>query len=351
MAHYTKERNIILIALDGNGAYKLDINTGVFYGKKGSPIKTIPNKTAIAKIFDAYRTEASNLEYTLRTAFDYCSCQATSLVAYAELLQLADKLDALGVQNIRLEKRQVENIDKYIKMLRPYLESTEGVYRYRDFISYAEFELAKKKLGNLGELLTSDMYHAILHDRNEVSIEELDWYVYYLVRGKYWKYHNGDLSRLRNYRDMCVMLEKKPEKVNNFMREYIETLELYELRKQEFDDKKLALNYAKHSKAWEFEYGDFTIVIPTTTQDIVTEGQRMHHCVGSYVNRVLENDTYICFVRKKDTPNDCYITCQVYTDGSIGQYFLAYDNYIREPADREFYTAFAKHLSKVWSEG
>jgi hypothetical protein len=143
-------------------------------------------------------------------------------------------------------------------------------------------------------------------------------------------------------------MEKTPNRQNNFMREYLETKNEYELRKTEFDNKKMALNYAKYGKAWEFEYGNFKIVIPTTAQDIVTEGSRMHHCVGTYVNRVLNGDTYICFVRHKDTPDECYITCQVRTDGTIGQYFLAYDRYINTDEDKAFYNAFAEHLKKVW---
>ena len=75
----------------------------------------------------------------------------------------------------------------------------------------------------------------------------------------------------------------------------------------------------------------------------------MHHCVGSYVNRVLDGDTYICFVRHKDTPDECYITCQVRTDGTINQYFLAYDKRITKDEDREFYTAFQNHLTANWN--
>jgi hypothetical protein len=163
-----------------------------------------------------------------------------------------------------------------------------------------------------------------------------------------WEYHNGYIGTLIQYIEWCRLMEQKPQKVNNFMREYCETKKTYELRKKEFDDKKMALSYTKHSKAWEFEFGDFAVFIPTCGQDIVDEGRNMHHCVGSYVDRVVSGSTYICFIRRKDTPNECYITCQVYTDGSIGQYFLAYDRYIRTNEDRDFKTAFQNHLREVW---
>lgn len=171
---------------------------------------------------------------------------------------------------------------------------------------------------------------------------------YYLGRGKYWEYHGGSVRNLIQYIDLCRLMEQPPQKVNNFMREYCETVKTYELRRTEFDNRRMALNYSKHNKAWEFEYGDYKVIIPTTAQDIITEGQRMHHCVGSYVNRVLENDCYICFIRHKNTPDTPYITCQVYNNGEIGQYFLAYDHSISSERDKAFKSAFAQYLAEIW---
>ena len=118
--------------------------------------------------------------------------------------------------------------------------------------------------------------------------------------------------------------------------------------KKEFDNKRMQMNYQAHAKAWEFEYGDFTIALPTCGQDIVDEGQNMHHCVGRYVDRVVNGDTYICFVRRKDTPDKCHLTCQVDMNGNIGQYYLAYDNTISSSEDVAFKAAFQNHLREVW---
>ena len=134
------------------------------------------------------------------------------------------------------------------------------------------------------------------------------------------------------------------------MREYIETRKEWEIRKLEIDMAKIAENYAKHSKAWEFEYGKYKIVVPTCPEDIILEGRNMSHCVGGYVSNVLNNDTYIVFVRPIDNPEKCYITCQVHTSGRIGQYFLSHDRYISSDEDKEFYNAYAEHLKKVWNE-
>jgi hypothetical protein len=74
----------------------------------------------------------------------------------------------------------------------------------------------------------------------------------------------------------------------------------------------------------------------------------MHHCVGNYTQDVIDNRTYIIFIRHKDTPDKCYITAEVNTKGSLGQYYLAYDNRISSREDIEFKNALANHLRTNW---
>lgn len=349
MSTYRKERNIIIISLDGtSGDYRLDINTGVFYGVKGNPVKVCPRKSEVYSLFPYYRSEGgSNLDYLLHRMIGNCS-KTSEYAYYVPYLLAADKIDALGIGLLSLRDEYYLYVGNHIKALSAYMNEHNN-FNFHDFKVWCDFEEAKKKLGSIADSLTAEMYSAIMNERADLSVEELGACAYYLGRGKYWEYHGGSVRTLINYIDLCRLMEQAPQKVNNFMREYCETKKAYELRKTEFDNKKMALNYSKHGKAWEFEYGNYKVVIPTTAQDIVTEGQRMHHCVGSYVNRVLDNECYICFVRRKDTPDTPYITCQVYINGEIGQYFLAYDNYISSSEDKAFKSAFAHHLAEVWT--
>lgn len=350
MSTYTKEKNLIIFALDGTkGTYKLDINTGIFYGIKGAPIKSCPRRNEIVRLLPYYHTDNSNnLSYVLHAMFNN-HYNTAIYVEYVEAMQAADKIDAIGINPLCLGKDQYAYLGKHIKALAAYIKEHDD-FRYREFTMWCEFEEAKKELGALADLLTAEMYDGIKRIGVDLSKEELSVCAYYLGRGKYWEYHRGSVDRLAEYIRMCRKMGMAPQKVNNFMREYCETKKTYELRRAEYDNKQIAINYAKHSKAWEFAYGDYVIVIPTSGQDIIDEGAKMHHCVGSYVDNVVRNDTYICFVRHKDTPDIPYITCQVYTNGNIGQYFLAYDRYISDEKDKAFKEAFANHLRQVWEE-
>lgn len=353
MSTYRKEKNLIIISLDNaTGDYTFDIATGLFYGIKGNPVKTCPRRSEIRSLFPWGRgEEGTNLGYILRGMFDNNSATA-NYVKYLEVLAAADKVDAIGMGILGLRKEQYVYLGNNMKHLSAWRKDHEDEdFNFRSFKEWCDFEKVRNKLGAVAELLTAEMYGAIIRRNENITIEELGVYAYYLGRGKYWEYHRGDISRLEDYLDMCRTMEKEPRKVNNFMREYCETKDEYELRRIEFDNRKIAENFAKHSKAWEFEHGDYTIVLPTSAKDIIDEGSNMHHCVGSYVNSVISNSTYIVFVRNKNTPDKCYITCQVHTDGRIGQYFLAYDRYISTAEDKEFYSEFEKHLRNVWELG
>ena len=351
MSTYTKEKNVIIITLDNsNGSYRLDINTGIFYGIKGNPVKTCPRKSEIRSLFPYYRSDnGTNLAYVIHKMINGYT-NTSAYPRFVEAMQSADKVDALGFPPLSLSYEQYEYLGKNMKSLSAWLKENDmGEFSYRSFFRWCEYDKARKSLGAVADLLTPDMYYALTNHLPDITPEEIGVCAYYLGRGKYWEYHNGSVNTLLGYIEYCRLLEKAPQKVNNFMREYCETKKEYELRKTEFDNKRMAMNYAKYAKAWEFEYGDYKIVLPTCGQDIVTEGSRMHHCVGSYVDRVIRGETYICFVRHKDTPDDCYITCQVYTNGEIGQYFLAYDHYISSAEDKAFKAAFAEHLARVWN--
>jgi hypothetical protein len=352
MNNYTKDRNLISIHLDGaNGAYCLDIATGIFYGLRGAPVKTCTRLGEVSGIFSPYNGVVTNLAYTIFNMLRDCGNQTSRYPSYAQDLLVAEKIDAVGLPCLRLSRTCLAKCDKHIKELVKYSKDHNvNNFDYENFEAWCEIEEVKRKyVGALGTL-TAEQYRRVSRYLGNLSIEEISACDYYLNRGKMWEYHCRSVDRLTDYLRMCRAMEMNPNKVNNFMREYCETKQYYENKKAEFDNRQMALNYARQAKAWEFSFGDFVVSIPSCGQDIVDEGKNMHHCVGSYVSAVVEGHCFICFVRHKDAPNDCYITCQVHNDGRIGQYFLAYDRYISDDEDIAFKEAFSKHLREVWVE-
>lgn len=60
-----------------------------------------------------------------------------------------------------------------------------------------------------------------------------------------------------------------------------------------------------------FEKNGLKIVFPKGPDELISEGQSLHHCVGSYVDRVANGRCLILFLRKSDDENTPFYTIEV----------------------------------------
>lgn len=58
--------------------------------------------------------------------------------------------------------------------------------------------------------------------------------------------------------------------------------------------------------------------VPRDAQEIKNEGAALHHCVGTYVDRVAKGQTHIFFVRRVEEPDTPYFTME-YNNGRVIQ--------------------------------
>lgn len=62
--------------------------------------------------------------------------------------------------------------------------------------------------------------------------------------------------------------------------------------------------------AW-FEGEDYLVRIPELPQDLIWESEELHHCVRTYVDRVIEGRTQICFLRRREAPDIPFVTMEI----------------------------------------
>lgn len=60
------------------------------------------------------------------------------------------------------------------------------------------------------------------------------------------------------------------------------------------------------------------MVLPKNGEEIVAEGRALHHCVGTYVERVAKGETMILFIRRMEKPEEPYFTLE-FQDGKVIQ--------------------------------
>ena len=78
------------------------------------------------------------------------------------------------------------------------------------------------------------------------------------------------------------------------------------------------LAYQRISRVPGYTRNGLTIVLPSSLDDLTTEGRALHHCVGGYADRVANRECIIVFVRRCDEPDIPFYTAEI-RDGLIVQ--------------------------------
>lgn len=79
---------------------------------------------------------------------------------------------------------------------------------------------------------------------------------------------------------------------------------------QEFAAKSLAMT-KKLQKMYEFSMGGYRIVVPKNPEEIIREGETLHHCVGGYAERHFRGKLTILFFRKERKPGVSFMTIEM----------------------------------------
>lgn len=128
------------------------------------------------------------------------------------------------------------------------------------------------------------------------------------------------LNILEDCYDMCKQLDISFNKAPKSLEKYHNTL-MKEKRilKDEQNNRKIeevSRKYAYLEKISEIdeetkEYKDkYSIILPKSANDLIKEGQDMHHCVGSYIEKMAEERSIILFLRLSIDLNTSYVTME-----------------------------------------
>jgi len=111
----------------------------------------------------------------------------------------------------------------------------------------------------------------------------------------------------------------------------------YQANQQIYDEMKFSSMAKKHL---EHEGQKFTVVVPLSSKDIIKEGASLNHCVASYVNKVLKEETYIMFMRYKETRDESLITLEL-QNGCIVQAKGSYNRALTDE-EKKFLVTYCK---------
>lgn len=143
-------------------------------------------------------------------------------------------------------------------------------------------------------------------------------------------YRTSDLQR-RHSEAVIQMEEKKKE-----------------IRRRELEEKYVGFQeqLIALKEKYEFSAGEYQIVAPKSIDDILYEGNTLHHCVNktdNYFDRIASKESYILFLRKKENPEVPFYTLEAEPDGTIRQKRAEFD---RQNKDIDEVTSFLRLWQK-----
>ena len=99
----------------------------------------------------------------------------------------------------------------------------------------------------------------------------------------------------------------------------------------------------KNCEKWLYTDGVLSVVAPTKPGDLAREGIELHHCVKSYIDKVVDGKTNILFIRKNCEIEKPFFTVEVGNKGTIEQvHGFANRNANTEPGLEDFIDGWAK---------
>ena len=106
----------------------------------------------------------------------------------------------------------------------------------------------------------------------------------------------------------------------------------------------------KQEKAFTFRYGEYQVVIPQTKEEIVAEAKAQLNCVAGYVPMIIDNRTYVVFVRHINDLSKSLVTAEVNVHGRVLQFLLKQNNHVDRNSELgEFLEKWKMHLEDNWN--
>lgn len=226
-----------------------EVVTNIVYGKKSARAVNwkASDPTGFFGLDRQELKDYSKTDKSIDTLSVYKKLKNVAPVTFAEAEEFIEKV---GADNIFLMADTVKKYKLSRVKLMNYLSSRDRIISYLDYISMAE----KLKYDLKNEV--------VLYPKNLKKAHD---------------------NAVKNYNALCNA-------------EQVKSME--------------ALT-RKLRKKYEFRSDIFSVIVPESMNEIITEGKALNHCVGGYASRHAEGKTVILFLRLSEFPNTPMYTVEM----------------------------------------
>ena len=170
---------------------------------------------------------------------------------------------------------------------------------------------------------------------------------------------SGVVSTWTDYMDMCKRLKKqtdnemiyRPKDVRLAHDECLALLKREDAGKRAKEVRKkfpeAEANMQMMTDKYEYESGDYRIIVPQAIEDIIVEGATLGHCIDRtdvYFDRIQNRTSFLVFLRKAERPDAPWYTLEIEPGGTVRQKRTVGNT--QRDADVKAFTPFLRQWQK-----
>lgn len=353
-----KERQFLIFDFEDGKTVKYDFAKKEAIGKKGKPVKNLCSQLrglTIDQLCDCCVDEQYGKFLSFVKYNESCEYEISNIGTILDRIPLYSKFEQIfsaGIEDIIDGDRFNYGISDIPKALIK-LCKTHSIKLSNRFLEYYKKNPNGYQLAyNLEYISLTDMdiYKILSHSKSVREYYGERYYQYnvvyistfitlieeygYTAKGlmnyiDYLKTYEAieDIEyAIRELYDYANMMKQISNKFDKYPRHFLTTHKIacrnYNRLKQEFDEEKFK---NRIDKSMEKTFGDYCFIYPNCTQDIKDESTQMSNCVSSYVDRVIDGQCHILFLRRKDNLDKSLVTIEV-RNGTIVQALQKYNH-------------------------
>lgn len=330
------ERGTFKIWRDGDSEnHFFSVKTdGSYIGYCGRPVKRFPK--GISSNILRRNIETFDLSDIQKTLLGYILENLDSeTLLFTERMLNAGHINFEPEYEISFFIRQ-KTFKQWLKLVRAFEEKNpHSQYTLRMLLEFESFE----KFNNNEDVQTlKQMYgeryinNVINHFAGNDYLEQIfrwmlceECYTYYRIFKEDW--YNACLL-LRFFEELINLSEQLNVKLSN-KAPLVQLANLREIKKNQEDEQINTALKKNQSQDWICEDSNFTVIVPTTYDELIEEGQSQHNCLSKYWLTGYGNDLKngkqnrgVVFVRRKSNISKSYITCDFNLDTMKIEQFL-----------------------------
>lgn len=320
--------------------------------------------------------------YRLLSNYGFMSGAYTNTIFYPNNWQdkLKNNRDMKYLTLPRIQRQDIKRIYKYRyeieylqkignRILSDNIMFTSKLPYGKDYYSTADMTIItrnwlkshKSLLKNSDKTFNEIMIELYLQKRNIKMIDNIDRLIHYkqlkklpkeIKLNKFINYLEEQKFSFDYYLDYIYMLQELETPLTsdlvvfpkNLTKAHDDLVQVIGKLERELEEKE----YEKRQKAlqkYEQEIDEFVFLVPKDLQEIVNEGNALHHCVGGkyYLNNHTKGNTNIIFIRQKDEVEKPYFTLE-YKNQHVAQ---VQGKYNRETVPNDLQKAINKWEDKI----